>query len=73
MFNSHILGLFFPKYIEYSQLLVKISFVGLIFMIIQPLVFILIYNNKVAFIRLINFIQYLSIVGVYLLPFVLNT
>ena len=70
VFNRHILNLFFPKYIEYGQLLVKISFTGLLFMIIQPLVFILIYNNKVASIRFLNIVQYAAIALIYLIPFI---
>lgn len=70
IFNTHILGLFFPKYIEYGLLLVKISFTGVLFMVIQPLVFILIYNNKVANIRLLNVVQYAAIGSIYSIPFI---
>jgi hypothetical protein len=70
LFNSQILTLFFTKYTQYSQLLVKVSFTGLLFMIVQPLVYILIYNNKVTNIRLLNLMQYLGMIIVYLLPFI---
>lgn len=70
IFNTKILNLVFPKYVQYSPLLVKVSFTGIIFMIIQPLVFILIYNNKVSSIRLLNIVQYISITFIYLLPLI---
>ncbi|WP_296634956.1 hypothetical protein [Polaribacter sp.] len=69
-FNSEILNLFFPKYIQYNELLVKVSLTGLVFMVIQPLIFILIYNNKVYNIRLLNFVQYLGVIIVYIVPVV---
>jgi hypothetical protein len=68
IFNTQILRLFFPKYVAYDSLLVKVSFVGLVFMLIQPLVFILIYNNKITKIKTLNFVQYLVVFAVYLLP-----
>jgi hypothetical protein len=72
LFNSQILGLFFPKYIQYNKLLVRISFIGLIYMVFQPLVFILLYNNKVSNLKLLNFTQYIGITIVYLLPFIFS-
>lgn len=69
-FNSEILNLFFPKYIQYNELLVKVSLTGLVFMVMQPLIFILIYNNKVYNIRLLNFVQYIGVITVYLIPVV---
>ncbi len=68
VFNFQILQLFFPKYIQYNYLLIKVSFTGLIFMIIQPLVFILIYNNKVFNIKTLNITQYGVMLMVYFLP-----
>ena len=70
LFSSQILALFFTKYTQYNKLLVKVSFIGLIFMMVQPLVYILIYNNKVSNIRFLNFMQYLGIAIVYVLPFI---
>lgn len=70
IFNTNILNLVFPKYVQYSPLLVKVSFTGIIFVIFQPLVFILIYNNKVSNIRLLNIVQYVSITFIYLLPLI---
>ena len=69
-FNLQILNLFFPKYIQYNNLLVKVSFTGLLYMFIQPLVFILIYNNKFFNIKALNITQYLAMFVVYLLPLV---
>lgn len=69
-FNFEILNLFFPKYIKYNELLVKVSLTGLVFMVMQPLIFILIYNNKVYNIRLLNFVQYLGVITIYLIPIV---
>lgn len=66
------MGLFFPKYIQYNMLLVRISFIGLIYMVFQPLVFILLYNNKVSNLKLLNFTQYIGITIVYLLPFIFS-
>ena len=68
IFNTQILRLFFPRYVAFDSLLVKVSFVGLVFMLIQPLVFILIYNNKITKIKTLNFVQYLVVFAVYLLP-----
>ncbi|MDT0558062.1 hypothetical protein RM697_05365 [Ichthyenterobacterium sp. W332] len=68
IFNTQILSIFFPKYVAYNTLLVKVSLVGLVFMLIQPLVFILIYNNKITKIKTLNFTQYLVVFAVYLLP-----
>lgn len=68
LFNLQILQLFFPKYIQYSFLLIKVSLTGLIFMAIQPLVFILIYNNKVFNIKALNITQYVVMFFVYLIP-----
>ncbi len=70
LFNLQILSLFFPRYIQYNELLVKISFMGLIYMVFQPLIFILLYNNKVSNLKLLNFTQYLGITIVYFLPFI---
>lgn len=70
IFNAQILSIFFPKYVGYNELLMKVSLTGFIFMFIQPLIFILIYNNKVANIKKINLTQYLIMFALYLLPWV---
>jgi|TARA_B110001450_G_C17660150_1_gene496834 hypothetical protein len=67
-FNVQILNLVFPKYVQFSVLLVKVSMVSLLLVIIQPLVFILIYNNKMTNLRMLNSIQYFIISLVYLYP-----
>lgn len=72
VFNLQILTLFFPKYVEYNSLLVKVSFTGLIFMFIQPLVFLFIYNNKISNLRVLNFSQYFVMIALYLLPLFFN-
>ncbi|MGB0879395.1 MAG: hypothetical protein ACPGTO_02385 [Polaribacter sp.] len=69
-FNSQILEWFFPKYVQYDELLVKVSFIGFIFMFIQPLVLILLYNNKFFNIKALNFTQYIVMFILYMLPFV---
>lgn len=68
LFSQQILQVLFPKYVIYSGLLIKVSLTGLLFMLIQPLVFIFIYNNKVTNIRLLNFSQYFVMIAVYLTP-----
>lgn len=68
IFNKDILQLLFPKYIVYNKLLVLVSLIGLIFMIIQPIVFIFIYNNQLKYIRSLNINQYFVMFVVYLLP-----
>jgi hypothetical protein len=40
-------------------------------MVFQPLVFILLYNNKLSNLKLLNFTQYIGITAVYLSPFIL--
>lgn len=68
LFSEQILLVLFPKYVGYSELLIKVSLTGLLFMFIQPMVFIFIYNNKVKNIRLLNFSQYFVMIAVYLCP-----
>ncbi len=70
LFSSEILNSFFPKYIQYDSLLIKVSFIGFVYMLVQPLVFIFIYNNKVYNIRRLNITQYLAMFVIYLLPLV---
>lgn len=67
-FNAEILKLIFPKYTAYNQLLIKVAFTSLIFMLIQPIIFILIYNNKILNIKILNFSQYLVMALLYILP-----
>ncbi len=68
IFKSQILSIFFPKYEDYDDLLVKVSLTGFVFMFIQPFVYILLYNNKVTNIKKINLTQYLTMFVLYLLP-----
>ncbi len=70
LFSTEILNLFFPKYVQYDDLLIKVSFIGFIYMLVQPLVFIFIYNNKVSKIRNLNITQYLAMFVIYLLPLI---
>lgn len=72
LFSYDILKVFFTKYIQYSDLLVKVSYIGVVLMFIQPLVFIQIYNNKVYNIRRINFVQYSFLLILYMLPFCIS-
>ena len=70
IFKSQILSIFFPKYEDYDDLLVKVSLTGFVFMFIQPFVYILLYNNKVTNIKKINLTQYLTMFALYLLPWI---
>jgi len=70
IFKTQILMVFFPKYVAYDTLLVKVALVGLLFMLIQPLVFILVYNKKVTNIIMLNLAQYLVVFAVYLCPLI---
>jgi len=70
LFNEQILIWFFPKFVSYKSLLVKVGFAGLIFAIIQPLVFILVYNNRFINIIKLNYTQYLVMLSLFSLPLV---
>lgn len=69
IFSESILLIVFPKYFQYSALLIKVSFAGLIFAIVQPLVFILIYNNRFSNIKLLNYIQYSLMALIFSMPY----
>lgn len=69
LFNTQILSFIFPKYVEYNELLIKVSLTSLLFMLIQPLVFIMIYNNKMANLKTLNVLQYIAITIVYVVPY----
>ena len=69
LFNTQILSFIFPKYVEYNELLIKVSLTSLLFMLIQPLVFIMIYNNKMANLKTLNVLQYIAITIVYVIPY----
>lgn len=70
LFNEKILNFIFPKYSMYNILLVKVSLTGLLYMFIQPLIFIFIYNKKISNLTLLNLTQYIVIFFVYCLPFI---
>lgn len=69
IFGKQILELFFPKQVEYSPLLIKVSLVGLLTALIQPLVFILIYNKKMTNILKLNYIQYSFMFVLFAIPY----
>lgn len=71
VFNNQILTWFFPKYVEYSHMLYKVGFAGIVFAIIQPLVFIMIYNNSFKNIVKLNYTQYLIMFLVFITPLVI--
>lgn len=66
--NNKILHWFFPKFVAYSDLLIKVGFAGLLFAFIQPLVFILVYNNKFVNISKLNITQYIVMFVLFSLP-----
>jgi len=68
LFNKEILFLLFPKFVNYTNLLLKVQLAGLIFVIIQPIVFILIYNNKFINILRLNYIQYFAMFLLFVMP-----
>lgn len=67
-FGKPILDALFPKFIAYHYMLIWVSMAGLIYSIIQPFVFILIYNTKFTNIRITNRIQYVILSILLLLP-----
>ena len=66
--SDNILLLLFPKYISFSGLLIKVGFVGLLFVFVQPFVFILIYNNRFINISNLNITQYFVMLILFILP-----
>jgi hypothetical protein len=72
IFTSDTILLFlFPKYISFSTLLIKVGFAGMVFAIIQPFVFILVYNNRFTNIVKLNITQYLVMILLFTLPLLL--
>lgn len=69
-FNDVILNMLFPKYSSYAALLAKIALIGGVVMVVQPLVFVLIYNNKFVNIKSLNLVQYIGMFVLFAVPFV---
>jgi hypothetical protein len=67
-FKDLILEMFFPKYVAYADLLMKVSLIGLLLMLIQPLVYILIYNKKMMNIHNVNIVQYATMILLFISP-----
>ena len=67
-FKDLILEIFFPKYVAYADLLMKVSLIGLLLMLIQPLVYILIYNKKMLNIHSVNIVQYATMILLFISP-----
>ena len=70
LMSNQILSWFFPKFVSYADLLIKVGFTGLIFALIQPLVFILIYNNQFNNIKKLNITQYGGMSILFIIPLV---
>lgn len=68
-FNYEILDLLFSKYKSYNKLLVKVAFTSVLLLIVQPLVFIFIYNNKIHNIKILNITQYFFMIIIYAIPY----
>lgn len=69
VFGKQILELIFPKQVEYNVLLIKVSLVGLLTTLVQPLVFILIYNNKMSKVLKLNYFQYALMLTLFSMPY----
>ncbi len=63
VFRFEILNLVFPKFVAYDELLIWICVVGIVYAVVQPLIYIIIYNNKFTSIKNANRIQYLVLGG----------
>jgi hypothetical protein len=70
--SDEILLLIFPKYVSFSMLLIKVGYAGVVFALIQPFVFILIYNNRFTNIIKLNISQYLVMILLFILPAILH-
>lgn len=70
LFNENVLSWFFPKFVAYSDLMIKVGLAGLVYAIIQPLVFILVYNNRFVNIVKLNITQYLVMIILFSLPLI---
>jgi len=69
LLSEYILEWFFPKYIGYGSLLIKVSLAGVFFAIVQPFIFIFIYNKLFYNIVKLNIIQYSIIAIMFSLPY----
>jgi hypothetical protein len=69
LLNAQILEWFFPKYIIFGQLLIKVSLAGVFFAVVQPFVFIFIYNKLFHNIMRLNAIQYAIMTFMFSLPY----
>lgn len=67
-FGRQVLAVLFPKFVAYDYMLYWICIAGLIFALIQPFVFILIYNNKFKGIKRTNTAQYITLGIVLIAP-----
>lgn len=70
LLNEQILIWFFPKYIDYSSLLLLVSLAGLLFAMVQPFIFIFIYNKLFFNIVKLNVVQYCVMFFMFALPFI---
>jgi hypothetical protein len=68
LFKEDILGIFFPKYLAYQELLLKVSLIGVLLMVVLPLVYIFIYNKKMKKLKTINVWQYFVMIIVFSIP-----
>jgi len=68
LFRDQITGFLFPNYIQYSNLLVWVGLIGILLSIIQPYLYILIYNNTFSNIKKAIWTQYLTLILILALP-----
>jgi hypothetical protein len=69
LLNNQILEWFFPKYASFGGLLIKVSLAGVFFAIVQPFIFIFIYNRLFHNIIRLNVIQYAIMLIMFSLPY----
>ncbi len=67
--SEYILYWFFPKFVNFSNLLIKVGLAGLVFAFIQPFIFVLVYNNRFNNLLALNITQYLIMIALFVLPF----
>lgn len=72
LISNQVLFLFFPKFVSYNSLLLKVGLIGIVFSIIQPFVFILIYNNQFVNIKKLNFTQYIFMIILFISPLAIS-
>lgn len=70
LFGNQILLLLFPKFVMYHDLLIKVAFAGLLFAVLQPLIFILVYNNRFINITKLNTFQYIVMILLFGTPLI---